>query len=73
MRFFIRPADGRQYSIFPPKRDLLGDVVVVTVHSSNNSRRGGIKTYFAGDPESAAKLEASIAKIRLRHGYIELF
>jgi hypothetical protein len=70
MRYFKR-ADGRLYSIFPPARDLLGDWVVLTTHGSVWSRQGGIKAYPAADHLAAVKLEAAIAKTRLRHGYSE--
>lgn len=70
MRYFRRH-DGRIYSLFPPAQDLLGDWIVLTVHGSVRNRLGGVKTYAAVDQVSAARIEASIAKTRLRHGYIE--
>lgn len=70
MRYFRRH-DGRIYSLFPPTQDLLGHWVVLTVHGSTWSRLGGVKTYVAADQVSAARIVASIAKTRLRHGYIE--
>ena len=70
MRFFLRP-DGRTYSILSAAKDLLGDVVVVTVHGSQRSRMGGIKTYVAEDFMAAEKMIAKIAATRINHGYQE--
>ena len=70
MRCFKR-ADGRVYSIFAPATDLPGDWVVVTVHGSARSRRGGLNSYAAPDREAADRLETRIATTRLRHGYME--
>ena len=70
MRTFSR-ADGRVYSIFSPSKDLLGDWVVVTVHGSTRSRLGGIKIYPSRDLDSAKRLELEIARLRIRHGYVE--
>ena len=70
MHFFLRP-DGRTYSILSAAKDLLGDVVVVTVHSSQRSRMGGIKTYVAEDFAVAEKMIAKIAATRINHGYQE--
>lgn len=71
MRFFKRP-DGRTYAMFAPAQDLLGDWVIVTIHGSENSRLGGIKTYVAADQEAAKRAGEGIAKLRRRHGYIEV-
>jgi hypothetical protein len=70
MRYFKRP-DGRIYSIFPPTRDLIGDWVVLTVHGSTRNRLGNVKIYPALDRAAAMQLLDKIAKIRLRHGYVE--
>ena len=70
MRFFVRP-DGRVYTVFPPAQDLIGDWVVLTIHGRKGTRRGGLHSYVASDQAAAAKLEARIAGIRVRHGYQE--
>jgi hypothetical protein len=70
MRFFLRP-DGRTYSILSAAPDLLGDIVVVTIHGSQRSRMGGIKTYVAEDFMAAEKMIARIAATRIKHGYQE--
>lgn len=69
MKFFLRP-DGRTYTVFPAHEDLLGDVVLVTVHGSIRNRLGGIKTYVARSFSDAEKIEAGIVATRLRHGYV---
>lgn len=66
MRFFRRP-DGRYYLIAEPHQDLLGDSVIMTLHGSVRSHRGGVHTYLA----SLTTIEA-LAKTRLRHGYLEV-
>lgn len=66
MRFFIR-SDGRYYLIAEPHKDLLGDSVIMTLHGSANSHRGGVHTYLA----SLTTIEA-LVKTRLRHGYSEV-
>lgn len=71
MRYFRR-ADGRQYSLFPPSQDLLGDWVILTTHGRQGTRLGGVKTYVASDFAAAELLEARIAKTRLQHGYQEV-
>lgn len=70
MRHFRRH-DGRIYSLFPPAQDLLGDWIVLTVHGSTRNRLGRFKTYPADSLESAAKIEARIARTRILHGYTE--
>lgn len=70
MRHFRRH-DGRVYTIFSPAQDLFGTWVVLTVHGTLRSRQGGLKTYPAADLVAATKLETTIAKTRIRHGYIE--
>jgi hypothetical protein len=66
MRFFRRP-DGRYYLIAEPHQDLLGDSVIMTLHGSARSHRGGVHTYLA----SLMTIEA-LAKTRQRHGYVEV-
>ena len=70
MRFFRRQ-DGRVYTVFPASQDLFGTWVIVTVRGSVWTRQGGLKTYPAPDLATAAKLEVSIARKRLAHGYVE--
>ena len=72
MRFFSRPTDGRFYVILPASRDLLGDLVVVTRRGSEGSRRGGVKSYYCRDDNDLERTERRLAKIRLRHGYLEV-
>jgi hypothetical protein len=66
MRLFRRN-DGRYYAIAEAHRDLLGDSVIMTIHGSSHSRRGGVHTY----PGSGVILDA-LVKTRLRHGYAEV-
>lgn len=66
MRFFRRP-DGRTYAIAEPGPDLLGDSVIVTMHGSRHSRRGGVHTYL-----SAQTCIDALVRTRLRHGYTEV-
>lgn len=70
MRYFRRQ-DGRIYSLFPPAQDLFGHWVVLTMHGSIRNRLGHFKTYPADSRESAVKIEARIARTRIRHGYAE--
>ena len=65
-RLFLR-SDGRYYAISTPVVDLLGDNIVVTIHGSRDSRRGGVRTY----PATAGVVER-LAKTRQRHGYIKV-
>lgn len=71
MRYFRR-ADGRQYSLFPPSQDLLGDWVILTTHGRQGTRLGGVKTFVAQDQASAAALETRIARKRVKRGYQEV-
>ncbi len=71
MRYFRRP-DGRQYSLFPPSQDLLGDWIILTTHGRQGTRLGGTKTYVASDLAAAEFLEARIARQRVLHGYQEV-
>ena len=66
MRFFRR-SDGRYYLIAEPHQDLLGDSVIMTLHGSVRSHRGGVHTYLA----SLMTIEA-LVKTRLGHGYMEV-
>lgn len=66
MRLFRRP-DGRTYAIAEPQTDLLGDSVIVTIHGSRFSRRGGVHTYL-----SALTSIEELVRIRTRHGYLEI-
>jgi hypothetical protein len=66
MRLFRRP-DGRTYAIAEPHPDLLGDSVIMTLHGSTHSRRGGVHTYLA-DVTSVEDL----VRTRIRHGYAEM-
>jgi len=66
MRLFRRQ-DGRTYAIADPQPDLLGDSVIVTIHGSVHSRRGGVHTYL-----SALISIEELVRIRCRHGYLEV-
>lgn len=66
MRLFRRP-DGRTYAIADPQLDLLGDSVIVTIHGSVHSRRGGVHTYLS----ELISIE-ELVRIRCRHGYLEV-
>ena len=70
-RFFLRP-DGRTYTILPAVQDLLGDWVVVTTHGSIASRQGGLKTYVATGEGDAQRVAERMARLRVRHGYLEI-
>jgi hypothetical protein len=65
MRIFRRP-DGRYYLIAEAQPDLLGDSVILTLHGSVHSRRGGVHTYL-----SSVTCIDDLVKTRLRHGYTE--
>ena len=69
MHLFRRP-DGRYYAILPAARDLLGDLVLTTVHGSVHSKMGGIKAYPAADETEIQALERQIVTARVRHGYV---
>lgn len=66
MRIFKRP-DGRYYLIAEPQPDLLGDSVILTLHGSAHSRRGGVHTYL-----SAVTCIDDLVRTRIRHGYSEV-
>ena len=64
MRIFKRP-DGRYYLIAEPQLDLLGDSVILTLHCSAHSRRGGVHTYLS----ELISID-ELVRIRCRHGYL---
>jgi hypothetical protein len=66
MRLFLRH-DGRYYAVHEPAPDLLGDLVILTIHGRRHSRLGGVHTYLA----DTVSLE-NIVRQRLRHGYVEV-
>ena len=65
MRLFLRQ-DGRYYAVQEPALDLLGDVVIFTIHGRRHSRLGGVHTYLAKE----MSLE-QIVRQRKRRGYVE--
>ena len=72
MRLFRRD-DGRYYAIYPPSRDLFGDLALITYHGNAGSHMGGVKTYYAGDNCEAILLtEKHLVMTRLAHGYKEV-
>lgn len=69
MRLFKR-ADGRVYAILEPGPDLIGSWVVQTYRGGRH-RRGAVRTFAAVTEMEALAISSKLAKLRLRHGYIE--